>query len=361
MIDPRTRDVLALVGGYETAPGFDRATQALRQPGSSFKTIVYAYGIEKHRYTPATLVLDAPVVYDQWKPHNDEMWHFEGAVRLREALAESINLVAIRVIDDLTPPRIVDFAKQLGVTSPLDPSLALALGASEVRPIEMTNAYTTFDAGGRWAPTRLIARIDGPGGKPVPLPAAEPPRDVMSPAGAYVVTSMLTSVVQEGTGVAARRLHRPAAGKTGTSNDARDAWFVGFTPSVVSGVWVGFDDHRPLGRREEGARSALPVWIDVIRAAVGDRPATDFPVPSGVVNAHIDPKTGKLAYQGIGRSDRRGVSAGDGADRDGATARRGGREHVPDGAGRRWWRSGSERRPWGRGRHRARCQCARRG
>jgi penicillin-binding protein 1A len=168
-----------------------------------------------------------------------------------------------------------------------------------VRPIELTNAYATFAAGGRYAPHRLVTKITDADGREVPVPREERPRDVMTPAEAYVVTSMLTSVVTEGTAKGALRLGRPAAGKTGTSNQARDAWFMGYTPSVVTGVWVGFDDRRPLGRRESGGRTALPIWVDVMRNATEGKPEVEFPVPTGVVTARIDPETGLLAYEGM--------------------------------------------------------------
>ncbi len=299
VIDPRTRDVLALVGGYDAKPGFDRATQAVRQPGSTFKPIVYALGIRERRLTPATVMIDAPAVYDRWRPRNYETWRHEGPVRLRVALAKSINLVAVRAMEDLGPENVVAFARELGIESELEPSLSLALGSSGVRPIEMANAYATFAAGGRWAPPRFISRIAAPDGSSTDVPAPASPRQVMTPAEAYVVTDLLTSVTSEG-GTAARaaRLGRPSAGKTGTSNNARDAWFVGFTPDTVAAVWVGFDDRRSLGRRESGGRSALPIWMDVVRAADRDRPVVDFPRPSGVVTARIDPATGLLAYDG---------------------------------------------------------------
>jgi len=300
VIDPRTRDVLAIVGGYESSgAGFNRATQAVRQPGSTFKPIVYGLALRSRRFTPASIVLDAPEVFDQWKPQNYETWRYQGAVRVREAVAQSINLVAVRVMEEVTPTEAVTFAQQLGLTTPLDPTLALALGASEVRPLELVNAYATFAAGGRFVAPRFLTKIVGPDGREVALPAREAAREAMTPAEAYVLTSMLTSVVQSGTAVAAKRLERPIAGKTGTSNDARDAWFVGYTPDFVAGVWVGFDDRRPLGRRESGAKAALPVWIDLVAEVLRGRPAVDFPMPSGVASARIDPATGLLAYEGM--------------------------------------------------------------
>ena len=298
LIDARSREVLALIGGYDSGPGFDRATRAVRQPGSTFKPFVYGTALRSRRYTPATLVIDAPGVYDDWRPSNYETWGFQGELRLREALANSINQVAVRVIEDVTPPEVVSFATELGISTELEPTLALALGASDVRPIEMVNAYATFPAGGRWEPWQLITRIEGPDGD-VELPATEEPRDVMTPAEAYVLTSMMTSVVHHGTARRARRLRRPLAGKTGTSNEARDAWFVGFSAELVAGVWVGFDDRRPLGRRESGARSALPIWIELMEHAHEGRARAEFAMPSeGVETARIDPATGLLAYEG---------------------------------------------------------------
>ncbi len=298
VMDPRSRDVLALIGGYESISGFNRGVQALRQPGSTFKPIVYAFGVHSRRYTPASIVIDAPGVYDQWQPHNFETWEYQGQMRLRDALAGSINQVAVRVMEDLTPEAVIPFAHDLGITSDLDPSLALALGASEVRPIELTNVYATLASGGRWVPYRIVTRVEDASGRDIALPPAEASRDPLTPAEAYVVTSMLTSVVTVGTARAALSLHRPIAGKTGTSNDARDAWFAGYTPDLACVVWVGFDDHRALGRRETGARTALPIWIELMGHATQGHPVVDFAEPSGVVHVRIDPRTGLLAYEG---------------------------------------------------------------
>ena len=296
MIDPRTREVLALVGGDEAIYGFNRATQAVRQPGSTWKPLEFALALENRVFTPASVLLDAPEVYDQWKPNNYETWRYTGAVRLREALAQSINLVAVRVLAEVTPQAVVEFAKRLGISSELDPSLALALGASAVKPIELVNAYATFAAGGKYQPPRYIRGIQDAEGHAVPLPPPPAPTEVLSQAGAYLITNLMTSVIQGGTGKAALSLKRPIAGKTGTSNKVRDAWFVGFTPELVTGVWVGYDDLRPLGSKESGANTALPIWIDIMKQALKDRPAVDFPMPSGLVLTKIDPKTGKLAY-----------------------------------------------------------------
>jgi penicillin-binding protein 1A len=298
IIDARTREVLALVGGDEAIYGFNRATQAIRQPGSTWKPIEYALALETRKFTPASMLLDAPEVYDQWRPNNYETWHYTGQVRLREALAQSINLVAIRVVAELGPQNVVNFAKRLGISTELDPTLALALGASGVHPIELVNAYATFAAGGQYAPIKPLRSIRRADGQRIPLKPRAAPEEVMSSAGAYLITSMMTSVIQGGTGKAARVLDRPLAGKTGTSNKARDAWFVGFTPEIVAGVWVGYDDLRPLGHGESGANSALPIWIDLMKSVLKDRPAVDFPMPSGLTLTKVDPKSGKLAYEG---------------------------------------------------------------
>ncbi len=298
LIAPRTRDVVAMVGSYGGTPGFDRARQALRQPGSTFKPFVYALGLRRRELTAASVMIDAPAVYDEWRPQNYEPWAHEGPVRLRRALARSVNVVAIRAIEQLGPAAVVDFAGQLGIPGPLDASLALALGASEVTPLHMANAYATFAAGGRWAPPRFVTRVVAPDGSEVDWPALEPPRDVLTPDEAFLVTDLLTSVVTDGTARRAQRLGRPVAGKTGTSNSARDAWFVGFTPEVAAAVWVGFDDRRSLGRRESGGQTALPIWVEAVRAATRGRPVVPFAEPSGLERARIDPATGLLAYEG---------------------------------------------------------------
>lgn len=295
VLDPRSREVLAMVGGYEMHAGFNRALQAIRQPGSTFKPIVYAEAIRSRRYTAASLVDDAPGVFDRYRPENYETWTSQGAVRVREALAQSINLVAVRLTESLTPPAIIGLAQNLGISTTMEPSLALALGASDVKPIELVNVYATLAAGGEWAEPQFIRRIVDSNGRNLPLAARQPNRRVLTPAEAYVVTSMLTSVVDHGTATGAQRLNRPVAGKTGTSNDARDAWFVGYTPDLVAGVWVGFDDNRSLGRRESGGKAAVPIWVDIMSVAERGRPVVTFPIPDGITTARIDPVTGQIA------------------------------------------------------------------
>jgi penicillin-binding protein 1A len=293
VIDPTTRNVLALVGGYDFhVGGFDRAVRAKRQPGSSFKPYVYAAAFDSGQYTPATIVNDAPEVYDLWKPKNYEHEGFRGPVRLRVALAHSINTVAIRLIHDVTPARAIEVARAFGIDEDLPNELSLALGSGVVTPLEHVNAYASFAAGGKAAPPRFISAIDG-----VPEKAVEPVQ-AMRPEIAFLTSNVMKSVIDEGTATAAKKLKRELAGKTGTSNSGKDAWFVGFTPDLVAGVWVGFDDMRVLGRGETGAKAALPIWIDFMKVALRGRAAKAFVQPSGVVLARIDKRTGLLAAPG---------------------------------------------------------------
>jgi penicillin-binding protein 1A len=296
VLDPHSHDVLALVGGYGYRPGgYDRTYRALRQPGSSFKPFLFAAAIESGRYTAASLVNDAPEVYNLWKPQNYEKEEFRGPVRLRVALAHSINTIAIRLMADVGLPMVRDYAQRMGITSELPDSLGLAaaLGANSVTPLELANAYATFVDDGKRADTRLITAIgDEPMAPPVPQPA-------IRAETAYILVSMMRSVVEDGTAKAASlRIHRPIAGKTGTTSDLRDAWFVGFSPDLLAAVWVGFDDTRKLGKGEAGARTALPIWTDFMSRALAARPARDFVQPPGVVTIQIDPATGLRAPPG---------------------------------------------------------------
>ncbi len=297
-LDVRTRHVLALVGNFEAAPGgLDRATVSRRQPGSTFKPIVYSYALHARRYTPATLVDVNPTVFaGGYKPSNYEGWTGHDPLRLREALANSVNVVAVRVLDDVGPGNVVPWAQSLGITSTLKPDLSLALGSYEVVPLDLCAAYATFAAGGMYEPPRIITRIVGPDGKDVDLKPLAPPRRVLDESEAYVVTSLLTSVVERGTGVKARELRRPLAGKTGTSNQSKDTWFAGYSTETATCTWVGYDDGRPLGGNETGGSTALPAWASFMKAAHANKPPSEFPRPSGVVTASIDKHSGKLAY-----------------------------------------------------------------
>jgi penicillin-binding protein 1A len=297
-IDVRTRQILALVGGYESHAGtLDRATQSRRQPGSTFKPVVYSYAIHARRYTAATLVDPSPDVFEGgYRPSNFEGWRGHDLLRLREALANSVNVAAVRVLRDVGPENVVAWSQALGIESPMKPDLSLALGSYEVRPIELAGAYATFAAGGVYEEPRLVLRIVGPDGKDVPLPELPPPRRVLDDAEAYVMTSMLTSVIDHGTGARAKTLGRPLAGKTGTSNGPKDAWFAGYSTEVTAVAWVGYDDGHALGGAEQGAVTALPAWMTFMKAATEGRPRVDFARPPGVTTVVVDARTGKLPY-----------------------------------------------------------------
>jgi penicillin-binding protein 1A len=291
IIDVKTRKVRALVGGYNAqTSGFDRATMAKRQPGSSFKSFVYTAALDSGKFTPASKVNDAPEVFDLWKPKNYESGKFEGPVLLRHALARSINTVAIRVTYDLKPEGVAEMAHRMGIVSELPKEMSLALGSGEVTPLEMTNAVATLAAGGVAMAPSFIEAIDG---KQLPLTQGN---QVIRPEVAYVMTNMMQSVVQEGTANKAAALKIPIAGKTGTSNEAKDCWFVGFTPDYIIGVWIGNDDSTPLGSHETGGTTAVPVFVDIMKAM--NQPAKQFPRPAHVVEKTVDRETGLLAPDG---------------------------------------------------------------
>ncbi len=296
-IDVRTKRVLALVGNIEgVVGGLDRASHAHRQPGSTFKPFVYGAALAAKKYTPASLVEATAATFGGYHPKNYEAWTKDEPVRLRDALAQSINMVAVRVAADIGPQMVVDFAHAAGISAKLQPDLAIALGAYEVTPLELAGAYTTIASGGIYEAPQILVRIVGPDGKELALPARKPPQHAFGEAEAYVLTSMMTSVVERGTAQAAKVLGRPLAGKTGTSNAAKDTWFAGFSTDVVAVSWVGYDDGKALGAGEAGARTALPAWIAWMKQAQKDRPKAEFPRPAGVVTVKIDPKTGKLPY-----------------------------------------------------------------
>lgn len=297
-MEPGTGRVRALIGGYAPRRGdFNRALQARRQPGSSFKPFVYSLALNSKEYTPASLIADAPEVFEQWRPQNFEEWRYEGHVRLRTALTKSINMVAVKLITDLGAEEVIAYARQLGIESPLEATPTLALGASVVTPLEMAEAYSVFASGGMHADPRLIEEVRGPGDRVIEIEREEPER-VIQPSEAYLITSMLRSVVRSGTARDARRLGDDVVGKTGTSNEARDAWFVGYAPTMTCAVWVGFDEPRPLGRRESGSRAALPIWVDFMGAYLEGRRRVGFERPEGIETARIDPESGLLAYEG---------------------------------------------------------------
>lgn len=295
-IDVRTREVRALVGSYDAMMGgLDRtglnakpgSLLTKRQPGSAFKPLMYSYALHSRHVTPATVF-----EFDN-KPGSDEPTR---RISLREGVASSDNDVAERVLAMVGPANVVEWAKAMGISSQLQADKSLALGSYEVTVFELTNAYATLASGGTYAPPQLISKVIVPDGSELPLPPEPPKRRVMSADVAYLTTSLLRGVVETGTGRRARSLGRPVAGKTGTTNDNRDAWFVGYSTDFVAGSWVGYDDNLPLGWGEYGAVAALPAWLQFMKFAHEGRPRTQFPRPSGIVKARVDPRTGLLPY-----------------------------------------------------------------
>ncbi|MDP3218098.1 MAG: penicillin-binding transpeptidase domain-containing protein, partial [Deltaproteobacteria bacterium] len=306
-IDPRSRELRAMVGAYESTPGmFNRATRAVRQPGSAFKPVLFSHALHSRRYTLASTVDPNPGCFGTgrrpWCPAEPHAVAgvVEPGMRLREALAMSRNLVAARLMESLGPESVIEHARALGITSPMPSDLSLSLGSGGVTPVELVNAYATWAADGQYQDWYVIREIRGPDGAVVPLPPRAPRRVALPPAEAWLVTSAMTSVIDHGTARSITRppnaFTHPAAGKTGTTDRSRDAWFVGYTPDMVAGVWVGFDDRQPLGYGEEGARSAVPIWTNFMRAYVAARQprAIEFARPEGVTAVRIDPATGLL-------------------------------------------------------------------
>lgn len=297
-MDPRTGEVLALCGGYDFFRSqFNRATQALRQPGSSFKPIVYSTALD-NGFTAASIILDAPIVYDDgsgkpWKPENFE-GIFYGPTLLRTALVKSRNLVTIRIAQQVGINKIIERAKALGLNGIMEPNLSLALGSGQFTPLNMCQAYTAFARGGTSIRPRMIESVTSPWGEQL-FTASEEVTEAMSPETAYIMANLLQQAIQDGTGARAKVLGRPVAGKTGTTNDEQDAWFMGFSPYLLTGVWVGYDQIRPMGKYETGARSALPIWLEYRDKVEPKYPVEDFPVPPGIVMVRVDARTGRLA------------------------------------------------------------------
>ena len=285
-IDPETAEVKALVGGldYERSV-FNRAVLARRQPGSSFKPFVYASAVDKG-YTQETVVLDAPISLPDgrggaWTPKNFGN-KYMGSVPLRVALTKSLNTVSVRLALDVGLDPLRDHLRAFGFPTDFPRNLSLALGSSEVTLLDLVRAYGVFATLGKRFDPVFVTEITDPNGIPVEFPGVRPRFEtVLNPRTAWIVTDMMREVVQRGTATAAKKLGRPAAGKTGTTNDSKDAWFVGFTPDLVTGVWVGFDADRTLGKAT-GGKLAAPIWTDFMEQALEGRPIRELPVPEGV-------------------------------------------------------------------------------
>ena len=309
-------EVLAMVGGYNFARSeFNRAIQARRQPGSAFKPFVYAAAVEAG-YTQASFVLDTPNLFwdrasaSMWRPQNYGR-RFLGWLTLRRALARSVNNATIQLARRVGIERVIGVARRLGVSSDLPRNLSLALGSSEVSLLDLTRAYAAFPAGGQSVRPRLIRRVLDRNGEVVLEEGAsarflenpeqwwrqpDPDTPAVSPQVARIMTDLLQGAVFESgaTGRKARPLGPAVAGKTGTTNGNRDAWFVGFSPDVATGVWVGFDRPRSMGRGETGGRTALPIWVDFMRDALASRPQREFDRPEGIVFARVNARTGRI-------------------------------------------------------------------
>ncbi len=317
-VDPLTGQIKAMVGGYDFKESqFNRATQAKRLPGSAIKPIIYAAALD-HGYTPASIILDTPLIYEnrkvatgkleEWKPKNYEQ-KFYGPTRFRYALAHSRNVVTIKILEDIGINYAANYAKKLGIETPLERDLSMALGSTAVTPIEMLTAYTVFANGGVLIPPTYITRIRDRNGRilesidPADFASGmaadqhlirKPPRRVISPETAYLITNIMESVVREGTGWRAKAIERPSAGKTGTTNDLKDAWYIGFIPQLACVSWVGYDQERPLGKKETGSRAAAPAWVAFMKEAVKQYPVQNFRVPDAIEFHPIDKKNGLL-------------------------------------------------------------------
>jgi len=291
-VEPQTGYVRAMVGGYDFFRSeFNRAVQARRQPGSAFKPFIYVAALESG-LTAATRIEDAPVSYvvgpngQAWKPENYDR-KFRGETTLQQALEESVNIVTVKVQEKVGLNRTIQVARRFGISSPLGLNLSLALGTSDLTLIELTSAYGVMANQGQWLPPTTIRYVTDPQGKLLEEHLPEP-REAVSPETAYVITHMLRGVVERGTGQAAKVLGRPIAAKTGTTNDYSNAWFIGYTPRLATGVWVGYDRPRSLGKDETGSRVAVPIWVGYMGKVLGDSPKEDFPMPERVVLAPVD-------------------------------------------------------------------------
>jgi penicillin-binding protein 1A len=319
-MDPWTGRVLAIAGGFSYDESqFNRATQALRQPGSSFKPFVYATALD-NGYTPSSVILDAPVEINQgpgmplWKPENYER-KFYGPQTIRFAVEQSRNVMTVRLAQDMGMPLISEYAKRFGIYDDMLPVLSMALGAGETTLLRMVSGYSMFDNGGRRIKPTLIDRIQDRYGHTIyrhderdckgcdadkwasqQEPVLQDNRPiVLDPMTAYQITSIMEGVVQRGTGTALRDLNRPIAGKTGTTNDEKDVWFIGFTPDLVVGAYMGYDKPRHLGSGQTGGHTAAPIVKDFIKQALADAPAQPFRVPPGIKLIRINAKTGLRA------------------------------------------------------------------
>lgn len=320
-MDPHTGRVLAVAGGFSfDMSQFDRAVQARRQPGSSFKPLVYAAALD-NGYKPTSIILDAPIEVEQgpgkeiWRPENYDKDKSYGPTTLRVGIEKSRNQMTVRLAQDVGMPLIIEYARRFGVYDDLLPVLAMSLGAGETTLLRMVNAYAMIANGGKQVRATFIDRIqdrwgrtvwrhdertcegckaDAWGGQPEPT-IVDTRKQIIDPHTAYQVTSIMEGVVQRGTATSLKKLGMPLAGKTGTTNDEKDAWFIGFTPDMVVGVFIGYDIPRPMGKGQTGGRIAAPVFGEFLKMAMKDKPAVPFRVPPGIRQMRVSLKTGLRA------------------------------------------------------------------
>jgi penicillin-binding protein 1A len=301
--DVATGEVKAMIGGYSFGglkrEVFNRVTQARRQPGSSFKPFVYLAALEKLGFSPATIVHDEPLSLDAgngqiWSPRNFD-GKFLGPITLRTALQKSRNLVSVELLRQAGVQRVIDSAKKLGITAPIAPNLSIALGSAEVSMFELVRAYGVFAGGGWLADPLLVERVVDRDGVTTVYEAGPTGKQVVEEDTAFIMAQMLRGVVERGTATLLKGLNRPFGGKTGTTNEQMDTWFIGFTPRWVGGVWIGFDLKKTIGRMETGGKAAAPVMLYFMQEFLKDTPVDEFPIPDGVVTMPIDLESGQLA------------------------------------------------------------------
>jgi penicillin-binding protein 1A len=294
-----TGQIKAMVGGRDFRESqYNRAIQSRRQPGSAFKPLIYAAAIDRG-YTPATIMLDSPIEFQNeetdpvWAPRNYDR-KFYGRVLFRHALEKSLNVVTVKILQDIGLDYAINYAKKMGISSPIEKNLSISLGSSGASLLEMLMAYSVFANGGERVEPVFITRIEDRHGNVLEENKIEKV-SVMDKRTAFIMTNLLEGVVKNGTGRRVRALNRPVAGKTGTTSNLNDAWFIGFTPQYVTGVWVGFDSEASLGRGETGAAAAIPIWLGYMKRILENVPASAFPVPEGIVFVKIDSDTGMPA------------------------------------------------------------------
>ncbi|MEN6507236.1 MAG: PBP1A family penicillin-binding protein [Smithella sp.] len=303
-MDIKTGAIRAMVGGrdYERSE-FNRATQSRRQPGSAFKPLIYTAAFDKGM-TPSTRIVDSPIMFEDrsqpdgvWRPKNYD-GKFLGPITLRKALVQSRNVVTVKILQEIGVDYATSYAANMGITSPLVRNLSLALGSSGVTLQELVRAYAVLGNAGKKVKPYFIRKIVDRTGNVFEETKVQP-EQVIDPRIAFITTHVMQEVVESGTGQRVKSIGRPVAGKTGTTNDTRDAWFIGFTPSLITGVWVGFDQERSMGRQEVGGRAAAPIWLYFMEEVLKDVPVEEFPVPDGVVFVRVDQQTG-APVQGAG-------------------------------------------------------------